>query len=564
MRNAFAVQLLLLSVLGGLAAPLLSSADAAESSRTVALVSAGRNLLEWTPLIDFESITLALADPRGLVRTHHFNPGEAPVLSLFDAQGLPLPDGTYTWELRVTPRPGAGGVTAPGVQSGYFTISGGALVSPDSIEPSAGKRAKRRSEDPRVIISKDQVVPDDLIVDGKGCIGLGCASNEAFGAEALRLKQAVVRLRFEDTSSQAGFPARDWQLSANDAASGGADRFFLEDLTAATTPLTVRGGAPNNSLYVDAQGKVGLGTAAPAQRLHVTGAATPAVRLEQTGGTPRTWDLAADATSFRLLDVTNASAAPVQVAAGAPANSLVIAANGSVGIGVSPPAVSLNVVGNVPSDAGVWVRNTSSTGFSGISFYNHSNVNGFFFGLDNAKSETRLNSVASFPFVMFTNNVERIRILPLGNIGMGCNDPAARLVIGSGGAASCTTPPFSSINPGAATFTTSSSRSFKEHLVPVEVPDILDTIAGVGVYHYDFINGPKDRIGLMAEDFHGIFERGSDKVIEGGEVEMALWLAVQKLAEESKQERQRNRELEERNSELEQRLRRLEAMVVDR
>jgi hypothetical protein len=44
-------------------------------------------------------------------------------------------------------------------------------------------------------------------------------------AVELRLKQSVVRLRFEDTSAQAGFPAHDWQLTINDSASGGADRF---------------------------------------------------------------------------------------------------------------------------------------------------------------------------------------------------------------------------------------------------------------------------------------------------------------------------------------------------
>ena len=63
----------------------------------------------------------------------------------------------------------------------------------------------------------------------------------------------------------------------------------------------------------------------------------------------------------------------------------------------------------------------------------------------------------------------------------------------------------------------------------MQVPDILEKIAGVGVYNYDFINGPKDRLGLMAEDFHQVFGRGSDEVINGGEVEMALWLAVQQL-----------------------------------
>ena len=66
------------------------------------------------------------------------------------------------------------------------------------------------------------------------------------------------------------------------------------------------------------------------------------------------------------------------------------------------------------------------------------------------------------------------------------------------------------------------------------MPDILEKIAGVGVYSYDFIQGPKDKIGLMAEDFHQVFKRGSDKLINGQEVEMALWLAVQELTKQNK------------------------------
>lgn len=135
MRSTTLAQLFLLSTIcGGLYASAATAAGAAEPPAAVVLVSAGHHQLEWTPLGDFESITLTLSDPQGLVRTHRFGPGEAPVLSLFDAHGVPLPDGTYTWELRVTPRHGAGR-PASLVQSGYFTFSNGNLVPPDLTEP---------------------------------------------------------------------------------------------------------------------------------------------------------------------------------------------------------------------------------------------------------------------------------------------------------------------------------------------------------------------------------------------------------------------------------------------
>lgn len=202
------------------------------------------------------------------------------------------------------------------------------------------------------------------------------------------------------------------------------------------------------------------------------------------------------------------------------------------------------------------VRNTSNTGYSGIEFIDHAGTPRFFFGVNNNNSTTRLNSFSSTPFLLMTNSVERVRIDPGGNVGLGCTDPAARLVIGGFGA-SCSTAPFSSINPGASTFTTSSSRSYKENLQRMDVPDILQRISGVGVFTYDFIDGPKNRLGMVAEEFHQVFGRGSDKLIEGGEIEMALWLAVQHLS-------QLNQELTSRNEEVEKRLKAIEARLQQR
>ena len=69
----------------------------------------------------------------------------------------------------------------------------------------------------------------------------------------------------------------------------------------------------------------------------------------------------------------------------------------------------------------------------------------------------------------------------------------------------------------------------KENLDTVKVDGILEKISNVDVYTYDYIDGPKDKLGLMAEDFHEVFKRGSDETINGQEVQMALWLAVQEL-----------------------------------
>ena len=44
----------------------------------------------------------------------------------------------------------------------------------------------------------DQVIPDDLIVQGSLCTGLLCVNNESFGFDTVRLKGDVLRLQFTD------------------------------------------------------------------------------------------------------------------------------------------------------------------------------------------------------------------------------------------------------------------------------------------------------------------------------------------------------------------------------
>src|SRR5712672_3439908 len=106
----------------------------------------------------------------------------------------------------------------------------------------------------------DFVIPDDLIVQGSACVGLDCVDGESFGFDTIRLKENNTRIKFDDTSTSAGFPNNDWQLTANDSASGGANKFSIEDITAATVPVTVTGSAPTNSIFVDSTGRVGFRT----------------------------------------------------------------------------------------------------------------------------------------------------------------------------------------------------------------------------------------------------------------------------------------------------------------
>jgi hypothetical protein len=140
-----------------------------------------------------------------------------------------------------------------------------------------------------------------------------------------------------------------------------------------------------------------------------------------------------------------------------------------------------------------------------------------------------------------------------GRIGVGCVANLSsdiELNDGSGLNRSCGTGTFSRANAGDTQFTTSSSRAIKEDLQPVAPQGVLERIAEVGVYTYDFIDGPRDRIGLMAEDFHRVLDRGSETEINGHEVQVALWLAVQELTARTDDLARRNDVLSEQNETL--------------
>lgn len=54
----------------------------------------------------------------------------------------------------------------------------------------------------------NQVIADNLIVQGSLCVGLDCLSTESFGFDTIRLKENNLRIKFQDTSVGA-FPSND-------------------------------------------------------------------------------------------------------------------------------------------------------------------------------------------------------------------------------------------------------------------------------------------------------------------------------------------------------------------
>ena len=162
----------------------------------------------------------------------------------------------------------------------------------------------------------DQVILDDLIVDGSTCVGFDCVNGESFGFDTIRVKENNLRIKFQDTSNSASFPTNDWQLTANDTSNGGANKFSIDDIDNSRTPFTIEASAPSHSLYVDDGGRLGLGTNIPVVDAHIKSGNTPTVRLEQDGSsgfTAQTWDMAGNETNFFIRDATNGSTLPFRI-----------------------------------------------------------------------------------------------------------------------------------------------------------------------------------------------------------------------------------------------------------
>src|SRR5688572_18435765 len=248
----------------------VSALGQSSDDKNFAAISSTGSSVRFDVAAPHAAVTLTVATPDGQTFTKEFKSGNSPEFRLTE-KGERLPDGQYVYELRVTPNFSAElkeelkaarakgneaqvqrdlrkrGVlpSQPLVQSGAFVVLNGSIIVAGASEEGpvaqAGTPAraaaavssgrtnfKVQRHHPRFLVF-DQVIPDDLIVQGSICSGFDCVNNENFGTDTIRVKENNVRIQFDDTSSSAGFATNNWQLRANDQASGGASFFGIVD-----------------------------------------------------------------------------------------------------------------------------------------------------------------------------------------------------------------------------------------------------------------------------------------------------------------------------------------------
>jgi len=428
--------------------------------------------------------------PEGLILETQFAHASDASVEAALARSIRLPDGRYKWQIIekaiVSPALLSAARTTRGnsdalprgwpeavpVRFGVITLTRGVLARGTETESSGPGSFKGQA--------KDVVFGDDLIVNGgsgAACFGLDCVNGEAFGLDSVRLKENNLRISFIDTSTSASFPSRDWELAANDSSNGGANDFSIRDRDQGTKPFVVEAAVSSNTLYVAPNERIGVGTNIPVRSVHALTGDTPGIRLEQSaslGFPAQTWDITGNEVGLTFRDQSN-NTQPLRVRPGAPNDAVVVAANGSVGLGIAAPTSSLEVAGPTMSVGG-------------------------------------------------TNMVL---------------DAAGNLTI-------------------AGTVSQGSSRTLKEGIVDAAAETVLETLASLPIYTWQYIGASDRHIGPVAEEFHQAFGFGSDpERLAPGDMAGVAMAAAQALQTEVA-------EKEARINELEARLAKIEALLESR
>jgi hypothetical protein len=203
----------------------------------------------------------------------------------------------------------------------------------------------------------DQVIADDLIVDGSLCAGPDCTNGEPFNSGVFRMKGNVLRFDMIDTGP-AGASIRDWRIEANSVVSS-AGFLAIKDMgdtstgvDGGTTIFRLTAGAPENSIFVNVAGFVGLGTNTPSDELHIVDGRTAAITLEQDGSsglTPNVWKMGGNSGRFFVQE--DLIRFPFSIFANAPDDSLFVNDNGRVNVGSGTADAPLTVR-NTPTNIG--------------------------------------------------------------------------------------------------------------------------------------------------------------------------------------------------------------------
>ena len=147
--------------------------------------------------------------------------------------------------------------------SASFPTNDWQLTANDSSNGGANKFSIDDIDGGRTPFTLEAGAPSNsLYVDNAGRVGLG-TNNPVVELHVVNGDSPTLRL---EQNGSSGFGAQTWDVAGNET------NFFVRDATnGSRLPFKIRPSAPTNSLYVNTNGNIGLGTASPDARLHVVG-----------------------------------------------------------------------------------------------------------------------------------------------------------------------------------------------------------------------------------------------------------------------------------------------------
>jgi len=266
-RRALIGRILLAMIVTWLLALSGAQAEPQKPKTPIAHLEVAAGHVEWLPQVEYERLILTVAGPGGFFLSQEAKPGQAPSLSLLDAKGGRLPDGSYAYELRSIP-PAKTLQAEPLTQSGFLSVRDGGFVDLSS-QPTPKPPARK-------LPTKDIVQNDDLVVKGHACVGPVCTAVNP-GDAGLTLQEdfgGLFQIKF-DSISCCHPSTRDWAIQVNDL-SEVTGNFKIRDLSNGTVPFRIGDGVADNTLVLQpygpfAAGSVGLGTLTPSTQFHMRG-----------------------------------------------------------------------------------------------------------------------------------------------------------------------------------------------------------------------------------------------------------------------------------------------------
>ncbi|MCA9438343.1 MAG: tail fiber domain-containing protein, partial [Candidatus Omnitrophica bacterium] len=297
-------------------------------------------------------------------------------------------------------------------------------------------------------------------------------------------------IRLEQDGSS-GWTAQTWDVAGNET------NFFIRDVNnGSKLPFRIRPGAPDNSLYIDTDGDVGIGTNAPSAKLDVRGSA-------MINGDLFAKDGATVGSSY-------------YGSSNIPDNGLIV--DGNSGFGTD------DIESWDPNWGAIELGGTSSIMYNRGNGSYHASNNAYFNGVWRYKQtgapaanyhqhngEHIWRTAPSGTEDAAINWTEGMRVDENGRVGIQNNNPSALLQVGTGGAV-C----------NGTTWIDGSSRDFKKQIQDLSEADleelmkVLDDVDMVSYLYKQESDDTPRHVGMIAEEMPDILASKDRKGLELG------------------------------------------------